>query len=127
MIGEDTAVDITITKWDLVADTESKAEIVQFLASVATRAEVFSGRVAALRWHQTAALPTRNSTPLGFGVDALVRAWMQSSYLLPRHPKRSNLVVPPEAREYLRFAKRHFEQYAIRRAEPAVQPETHNF
>ena len=124
MVDHSTAVDLVVTKWDLIAEAPDVARIDAFLHATAERAEAHGERVLELRWHRTAALPTRTAVPLGFGVDTLLSLWMKPSVIAPSSAPSTPASIPADAREYLRFAARHFsdqiEQSAV--TQPVVAP-----
>lgn len=82
MVDSSTAVDVVVTKWDLVTASERADDAIAYVASLEQRGAPLAMRLAELRWHRVAALPTRAGVALGFGVDTLVRAWMEDSHLL---------------------------------------------
>jgi hypothetical protein len=108
MVDRHTAVDLVVTKWDLIEDGERPDDAKAFLVGLERRARAYAGHVAELHWHQTAALPTRACVPLGFGMDTLVRAWMENSFILPTPTRRICRPNAAGTSEYARFSERHF-------------------
>lgn len=95
MIGSSTAVDFVVTKWDLLADSEND-ELREFLRDIERKAMRQSSRVAELLWHRTAALPTRQSVPLGFGIDVLFGHWVGATHqVLAREVLNPPLIESP--------------------------------
>lgn len=120
MIDGRTVVDIVVTKWDLIDTAEQREEVIAVVDEIECSASTqLCSAVAKVRLHRVAALPVRADIELGFGVDALLRMWLEESYLLAPSCGSVTAVLPLGAREYLRFGERHWARFASAAPHPA--------
>lgn len=78
MLRPETAVDVVLTKWDLIEGNADRDDIVAFADSVeAAILRQFSHRLMRLRVKRIAAHPFESALPLGFGLDGLFHLWVE--------------------------------------------------
>ena len=80
MLNSDAAVDVLVTKWDLVEKSTAKKEVEEFAGHVEQSIlRLFSDRVKRIRVARVAAHPFDSALPFGFGLPELCKAWVEHS------------------------------------------------
>jgi len=114
MLNPDAAVDVLITKWDLIEANASNGEIIGFAESLESAIlRQFGSRLIRLHVARIAAHPFESELPLGFGLNNLFHLWVEHRVQVARHLATATIWNPSVGNEC--------DRYLFRRLSPQIQ------
>jgi hypothetical protein len=115
MLGQESAVDVVFTKWDIVEASGSKDDAISFSDHVQVEFQrLFADRVGLLRVARIAAHPFEVELPLGHGLEVLFPVWAEAIEVRTRlrtHGRRE----PAGLSEYDRYLRRRLPHLFVER------------
>lgn len=105
MLGNNTFVNLIISKWDLIEDAANSTEVKSYVQMVENKMLArFGSRVGKLDIHRIAARPKRNSQlPYAHNLDTLLKKWA-GTYPAKRFYEHENITLNDFEKEIERFA-----------------------